>query len=778
MPDAASSMPAEDWITQNLPPDYQPPALSRRQLEQLGKPPKSRRPWVIALSILLVIVVISGATLALLHQLQVSSSQHNPACAGNTPCGVANAYLADYTGGKYEALYALTSQASRQRFSDNVILNGNYKDAHDYIVSRTAALINEAQIYSISATAGKASQKRGQSNPNTASVPVRVVMQSASVGVITQDITLPLVREGSHWRITWSPGLVFSQLDDVNDPSYHRLLHLFPANGTRGTIYDRDGNTLAKDEEVYVIGVVPGQLKNSFATLKALAVSLDFTPAQIQSLYQGAPSDQFVAIRTITPQLYTKISGSLNGLQGVMVQQTMGRVYPYGTDTAAVTGYVGQVSADDIKNDQTHYYASGDVIGRAGVELWGEQYLRPTKGGKLQIVARNADGSYGQVVYTIASRDSVNGADIHTTISLASQQAAMAQMRQYSNEGGSGAVAVDPATGAVLVLASNPIYDPNDFSLGFTPNESARFNALDHPYLNRALSSAFPIGSAFKIVTLAAGLENGVTPSQTFVCDGHYQVPGEAKPRNDDQPKGHGTLTAAQAIPPSCDVVFWKISVQLNSKDPNILPNMTKSFGYGSPTGMIGVPDGVESAGLVPTPQYLQQHENAQWSPTDAANLAIGQGFFQATPVQVAMVAAAIADNGVRMQPRLVSSVVGSDGAAMKTYPVQQVGKLPINSDHIAIIQTAMLGVTSDLNGTASPEFRTFPIRVAGKTGTAESGQHNPNSWFECYAPASPLSGPSVTPQIAIGAVVPYSGFGEQFAVPISKRIMQAFFKI
>ena len=463
---------------------------------------------------------------------------------------------------------------------------------------------------------------------------------------------------------------------------------------------------------------------------------------------------------------------------GVQVRTSIGRVYPYSAETAAATGYVSVATADDLNGDTSDYYSQGDFIGRTGIEAWGEDYLRPVKGGKLEIVEVNADGSYGKSDYTIAQRDPANGDDVHTALSLKSQLAAMAQLEANSGKAG-GAMAVDPATGEVLALASYPIYNPNDFSLGFTPNESARLNAMDHPYVNRAIAGAYPIGSVFKIITLSAALEHGISASQTFTCTGKYLVPGESKPRNDDDPHGHGTLTAPQALPPSCDIVFWKIGVQLNQQDPNILPTVAKAFGMGAPTGIVGVPASAESGGLLPDPQWLLQHENAQWSPSDAANLAIGQGFFQATPAQIAMLGAAVGNNGVRVLPRLVTSVTGSNGAAVQSFSYQKVGILPLSADNLSIVQTAMVGVTTAPNGTARRDFTTYPVLVAAKTGTAESGGGQaPHAWFTCYAPASPLSGPPVTPKIAVGAVLEYAGFGEQYAVPIAKRIISAYLNV
>ena len=762
-----------DGRTYELPLSYRPEYDRDARVVDAAPPSRftggGRRAIAIGISLLLIVALIAAGYAYFASR----NTSGKTTVALNTPQGVVNAYLLDYTGAKYEAMYALISAASIQQFSDPNILRGNYKTAHDYIVSRTPGILAYADINSVSASPGAFTQTTSTSG----SFPARLVYGSTAVGDFIQDVTIPVVEENGKWKISWTPGLIFGQLDDATDPNYTHRVCFQAQSGQRGTIYDAGGDVLAKDETVYQVGVVPGKITNEATLLSTLSSALGMTQAVIKAQYAGAPATQFALIRTITPMLYSQIQSTLNGLPGVQVQTTMGRVYPYGVTMAPVTGYVGQVTQDDLNKDTTHYYAAGDVIGRAGVEQWGETYLRPIKGGDLTIQATNADGTCGNpVYYTVASRAPVNGADIHTSISLTAQQAAMTSLANQSGHSG-GTVSVDPTTGAVLSLGTFPIYDPNDLSLG-RPDEQDLLAKLDHPFLNRAYADPQPIGSAFKPITLAAALENGVTPTQDFTCTGSYLVPGESAPRQDDKVAGHGVLTAPGAIGPSCDVVFWKVAVLLNTKDPNLLPAMAKSSGFGANTNMTGVATGAELPGLVPDPAWLKANKNADWTPTDAANLAIGQGFFLATPAQVAAYIAAVADNGVRMQERLVTSVTTSGGATLVSYPAKQLGTLPISADNLSVIQGALLDPLYSPNGTAYGDFNGFSFLVAGKTGTAQSNQQNPNGWFECYAPASPVSGPPVAPQIAVGTLVEFSSFGEQFALPVSRATMGAYLHV
>lgn len=741
--------------------------------------PRPRRnvpPWVIALVALLVVAV--SVTAIFSPQLAVRQGPTTPAgCQAGTPCQAATTYLADYTAGNYTRMFGLVSNASKTRFSSPAILGSGYANAHDYIVNRTTLLLQQAEVYSVHATVG-AEHTRG----TTATVAATVVMRTIRVGTITQSLTIPLVREHGQWRVNWSPGLVFAQLDDPNDPTYQRLVHLYPLTGHRGRILDKDGNPLAEDATVYVVGVVPGQIKDTTRLVTTLTQDLDLSADELTGKYQGATPTDFIPVRTIPPQLYTQISGDLTALgnDGVRVQTTTGRVYPYGADLAAVTGYVGDVSQQDLLNDSSHYYEPTDVIGRDGVEAWAEQMLRPVKGGELDVVNRNADGSYGNPAYTIARQSPADGDDVYTTIDTKFQQQTIAHMRVYPRQ--SAEVALDPVTGGALVLASYPMYDPNALALGATQDQLNTY-AQEHAYVNLTESDAgaVPIGSVFKMVALAAALQNGIPATQTWDCQATYQVPGESTVRREQASgpdwKGHGVINGFQALAESCDVVFWSIGVTLNAKDPNILPRMAKGFGFGSPTGIVGLPS--ESGGLVPDPDWFQRTQHANWSPTDAANLVIGQGFFLATPLQLADALAAVANNGQRMQPRLVTQIVAPGGAVVGSYPAKVDGTLPLTADNLSTLQVAMLGPTMGAEGFAHGLFVNFPINVAGKTGTAQTADGlPPHSLFALYAPASPVSGPPVTPRIAIGSVIFHSGLSLTYAGPIAKQMLIDYFNL
>jgi len=777
---SSGSSGALDDRTQELPQGYfvRDMVGPNRQIRP-PRPQRTQGPIVLVLSVLIVVGVI-GALLAtpLRDLLRNSPVPILGGCTDGSPCQAATTFLADYGSGDYESMYNLTSSASRTRFNSPDILKVSpsfqYKDAHDYIVTRTKTILSSdfADVTSIQTTVG---ETKAQTD-SQAQVSAHVVMISGRVGSFAQDITIPLAKEHGKWLVDWTPGLILKQLDDPADPNYRRKVTFTPdTSAERGTIFDRDDNALAKDDTVYDINVDTSRISNEASLDNALATNLNMTADQVKAAYKaGKP------VRTISKEYYATIGSSLNALPGVSAHQHMARVYPFGTDTAAVTGYALLDNADCLKaaagaGVDTSVYGPSDYSGCSGVELWSEKYLHATIGGTLQIVERNADGTDGAPVTTVASRQGAPGADVHTTISLKDQQTAYGMLKLYQTFGG-GAFAVEPSSGAVLVMASYPACDPNDFSLAFDPGIQACNTATDGRALNRALTSEQPIGSAFKVVTLSAALEhNVVTPTETLPCTGSYLVTGEQTPRTDPDPTKPATTTAPAALGPSCDVTYWLLADRLNHADPTFLPIMAKAFGYGAATGIVGVPANAERPGLVPDPQWIQTNKNARWSPTDAANLGIGQGFFLATPAQVAMVGAAIANNGTRMQPRLVTTITSADGTLITSFEAKPAGKLPISSQNLTILQNALLGPTSP-GGTAYSSFRNFSIPVAGKTGTAETPNPRPHSWFMSYAPASPSSLASTTSPIATGVLVEHSTYGEWCAVPMTLQIMRTHF--
>lgn len=680
-----------------------------------------------------------GADTTPASQLTASPS---PSVANlSTPRDVAAAFVNAWNADNYSRMYDLLSTGAKANIS------------RDDFVKRYEGIAEEIGQASIQVTLGDASQ-------GALRVPMRVVRQSSKVGKLEEDNTIPIVQDPEQgYRVDWTPSLIFADLGDG-------FVRWIPDMPQRGRILDRKGRPLANLGSIAKVGVVPGQIKDEQAMLQKLSQLLAMPADLIKQKYQSGQPDWFMPIANLPFPLDGKLQQELAGIPGVEVQQWPDRVYPAGPAAAQIVGYLSQVTAEELPKLSKEGYSTGDMIGRAGLEAWGEQYLRGKPGGRLVIVG--PDGTERKVLGDVKVQPAD---DIITTIDLDVQ---MAADKALGDKAGS-VVVLDPNTGAILAMVSHPSFDPNKFILGMSQQDWAQVNNQQtQPLLNRATQMAYPTGSTFKVVTTTAAMTQlGMTPQTTIPCPGSFSLPGSTQVWRDWSLTGQGTLTLHNALVQSCDTVMYQIGADLDKKDPNLLPNMAKAFGFGSPTG---IPELPEVAGVVPDPQWKLKTLNDYWARGDAVNLAIGQGYFLATPLQLADAYAAIANGGTLWQPYLVQEVVGLNGAKVYTHQPKERGKLPASAAQLAAIRSALKDVVNAPNGTAAGFSRTKPFQgdpyqsqIAGKTGTAESGQAQPHAWFTAF---SPVDGA----KLAVVAMVEYGGEGGDVAAPIDRQVIDAYY--
>jgi penicillin-binding protein 2 len=463
-------------------------------------------------------------------------------------------------------------------------------------------------------------------------------------------------------------------------------------------------------------------------------------------------------LRNFPDQMDPNLLQQLTAIPGVVVQKWPDRVYPAGPAAAHVVGYLSQVTADELPEKSKLGYGPGDMIGRAGIEAWGEKYLSGKRGGRLTIV-----GPDGAERKTIGQVKSEPAADIVLTIDLDVQNAAA---QALGDKVGS-VVVLDPSNGAVLAMVSNPTFDPNQFILGISDDTWAQFNDPEkRPLTNRATQMGYATGSTFKVVTMTAGMEQlGLTEQSPVDCPATFSLPGNSQVWRDWTPNGQGRLTLRNALVQSCNTVFYKIGADLDTKDPTLLPKTAEGFGFGQPTG---IPELPEISGIVPSPDWKLETVRDHWARGDAVNLAIGQGYFTATPLQVADVYAAIANGGTLWQPYVVQEVKALDGSKPYQAQPKERGKLPLTPEHLNVIRSALKDVVSASNGTAVPAFKGEAKPVAGKTGTAENGQGDAHAWFAGY---SPIDDPKMTGV----ALVEHGKEGSSVAAPIIRTVIDAY---
>ena len=588
-----------------------------------------------------------------------------------------------------------------------------------------------------------------------------------SMPLVQEDVTVPAEEPGGEprqqreWRVLWTPSLYFSALDDTS------LVHFFQRVPRRGTIYDRHGEPLAIDADLPVIGIVPDLILDDEATIAALSNALQMSNAEVRTHVETTlPSYYFIPVETLpygTTDAEVQTFRDMVGL-GVVVREDSQRYYPHESAAAHVIGYMTEVTPDQLEERADEGFAPGDLIGASGLESQYEKTLAGERGGLLATVSPE-----GTITATIAEQPSEPGMDVWLTLDIEIQKRAETELGERP-----GAIVVmDPRDNSVVALASYPRFNPNAFIRGLTQQEADDlFNNPDLPLFNRALLAEYAPGSTFKPVTMAAGIEKTeYTTGSTFHCVPVWTELGEDFAQRNWQTVDRGWLTPAQGLMASCNPVFFDLAKRLDEIDENAFPGVIREFGYGSPTG-IGME---EAAGLVPDPEWKLDTVGEYWFRGDAVNMAIGQGFVLATPIQIANAYSAIADTGVLRKPLLVWRIgepSAGGGIAVQQFEAEEVRPLPVSQETLDSIRHGLYLVTQSTGGTSYQAWLGTPLDVAGKSGTAEDlAEGSDHVFFVAYADRS---APSL---IALG-VLETGQSGSAEVAPMLRRILETYIGI
>ncbi len=608
---------------------------------------------------------------------------------------------------------------------------------------------------------------------------VRVTWETAVVGAISRDYTVPLVFEDGRWGIVWDEGLILPELAGSNRLTMESVVP------SRASIYDIDGYALAFQGKAIGLGIVPGQIQDEAGLLNTLSPILDKTPEEIKEMYASALSDWYVPVGDIPEDV---LQDHILELQPYIdaglapPEARSSRIYADSGVAPHIVGYNGFIPAEEIDSYLIQGYRGDEMVGRAGLEAWGEEYLNGERGGTLSVI-----GPSGDYVAVLAEKVPLQSRSIYATIDYTFQAAveqALAEAVETHPLGHSGAVVVlDVNNGDVKAMASYPDYDPAIFDVlrpGSDTALAAVLNNPGRPLINRATQGVYPAGSVFKIITMSAALISGqYTPDTFYTSTGVWSKLGEEYAKTDWLSGGHGTISLKQALVVSCNSCFYDVGYNLDGQDNTLLPNTAFSFGLGQPTGIQGV---AESAGLIPDPEWKMNNLGEGWATGDSVNMAIGQGFVQVTPLQITSVLAAIANGGTLIQPKLIDRIGAGGGAPEEPWPTTENGQLPLTAEQIAVIQDSLWNVANGPWGTATNRFEGLPLQVAGKTGTAEAPPNNSHAWFAGYAPATPYTRVDGTviaePEIAIAVIMENAGEGSAVAAPIFRRIVELYYGI
>lgn len=543
-----------------------------------------------------------------------------------------------------------------------------------------------------------------------------------------------------------------------------------PLVPTRGIIYDRHGKVLAENTQSFSLELIPEQIKDLDDTLRRLQQLLNISDEKID-LYQKQRKRQkrFVStplLISMTDEELAKFAVVRPYFPGVDIQARLVRHYPYAELASHVIGYVGRINEAEMKSLPLAEYRGSTYVGKIGIESTYEEELHGKTG-----YAEIETNVQARAINTVNSVPPIAGENIYLTLDIDLQKTAYDALSDYNGA----VVAIEVKTGAVLVFVSRPGFDPNPFVIGI-PNDAyqALQTSESQPLYNRALRGLYPPGSTVKPFVGLAGLEtNTISVDHKLFCPGYYQLPNVSHHYRDWKKGGHGSVNMEEAITQSCDVYFYSLASMLGI---DRIYSFLHYFGFGEKTGidLVG-----EKQGLLPSREWKRARRNQAWYPGETLITGIGQGYLQVTPVQLAKAVASLANGGRIITPYLAKKPVIDPGMGK----IHQDLRLPLKSENLNRIVSAMINVIHDPHGTAKGINKDLDFLIAGKTGTAQvfnikqDARYNENdidfklrdhALFISFAPAD-------DPKIAVAVIAENGGHGGSVAAPIAAQVIKQY---
>ena len=560
----------------------------------------------------------------------------------------------------------------------------------------------------------------------------------------------------------------YSELSEKN-----RIRYL-PIAAARGPIFDRDGKLLVDTRPSFDVAIMRQDMEEKDRLLERLAYYLDTDTETLGRNWKAG--SRFPAYRPVPlaedvgRDAMERIQENSVDLPGVLTEVRSIRAYPYADSAAHIFGYLGEITERELQKLGGEGYRGGDFVGKSGVENLLESYLRGSEGQRrLEVDVK------GKELRQLIVREPAPGNRVYLSLRYDLQLAAESA---FGDQAGS-AVVLDVRTGEILALASRPAFNPALFARGITgPEWIGLLQDSRHPLQDKAIKGQYPPGSTFKIVSALAALEAGaVTPATIFDCEGSMTL-GDSKFRCWKK-GGHGRTDMEKALRESCDVWFYKAGLETGI---DRLSEMAFALGLGKPTGF---PLEGEKGGLIPTRQWKRKRFGAPWYNGETVIASIGQGYVLTTPLQLAVMTAAVANGGTVLQPILIKKVENWRGEELLDSERVVTNTVHLRPGNLAAVRRGLDAVVNAPRGTGWAS-RVDGIRVAGKTGTAqvvrlksdeerekiekeELYRFRDHALFVAYAPAE-------APEIAIAVVVEHGGSGGSTAAPIARNILETYF--
>ncbi len=553
-----------------------------------------------------------------------------------------------------------------------------------------------------------------------------------------------------------------------------------PVPPNRGLIYDRNGILLAKNTPIYSLEVVPEDAGDIDELLERIKPIVSISDDQLKSFNKSLKQNRRrrfnpVTLRSkLSEEEAARFSVNQHLFDGVYIEAFLKRNYPYKDTLTHAMGYVARINQRDAKKiefeGQKANYAATRNIGKLGLERYYQDDLHGTVGyRKVEVNNR------GRVLRELDTTAPTPGTNLHLHLDIELQKAAQAALK-----GKRGAIVVlDAKDNGILAFYSNPSYDPNLFVHGISSKAyGALLNSKDRPLINRVTQGQYPPASTIKPHIALLGLDENIVTEQTRIWDpGFFEIRGVDHKYRDWKRWGHEWVDVHKAIEQSCDTYFYDLALKLGVD--KISQRMVQ-FGFGESTG---VDIYEETNAILPSREWKRGRWRQPWYAGDTVSIGIGQGYWTATPLQIALSTSVLANKGEFFEPKLVKSKQLPGETEIVDVPAQD--RPPVQQktlSHWDVIHKSMYNTVK--KGTASRAFKDHLYKAAGKTGTAQlvaikqgerydakklSERHRDNALFVGFAPFD-------SPEMVVAVVVENTGGGSSVAAPIARLMMDQFF--
>lgn len=597
------------------------------------------------------------------------------------------------------------------------------------------------------------------------------------INILTWGVVLAFFfLAGAFWYVQGLQAERYRNLSEAN------ALREIPVPAKRGLILDRNGKILVDNVPAYQLMLMRSNLRTIMKSdpthedrmLQFVADTVGISVAELRGRMERRKDIPFntpmpIAEELTDDQLAAFEVNRLN-FPALYVEPVQRRNYRYGVFASHALGYLSEANDEEMKLDPT--LKLGALIGKKGIELTYDKYLRGVDGARYMVV-----DAQGRMLHELpdTAREPIPGRNVRTTLDFDLQR--RAEEYYHKNEMVGSAVALDPRTGEILAMVSSPAYDPNVYSRRFTPDVWKTI--ISNPFrleLNRSIQGLYSPGSVWKVLMGMAGLAyNAVTPSTTYYCSGSAVFHGRRF--RCWKAEGHGAVNLERAIKVSCDIYFYNVGSSLGV---DRIAEYARKLSFGEIT-KVDLQD--EKPGLVPSEQWAREKQNRKWYPSETISVAIGQGPLLVTVMQVANMMAAIGTGGTIYRPHLLKGVENRDPNArsrelmVKPEVLDQAELDPVAAK---AVRQGLWAVVNELGGTGG-NARVAGIDVAGKTGTvqviAQSGwkqrlpfKYTDHAWFASFAPRD-------NPELVVVAFVEHGGGGSTHAAPLAQEMFETYFR-